>query len=95
MTFLIDFFLGYNQVELDEESRDLTSFMTPFGLIRMTTLPQGATNLVAQFVRITLKVLSNHLCNQAKPFFDDVGIKKPKTIYNNQELAPKIQRYVV
>lgn len=63
MTSLIDFFLGYNQVELDEESRDLTSFMTPFGLIRMTTLPQRATNLVAQFVGITLKVLSNHLCN--------------------------------
>lgn len=44
---LIDFFSGYNQVELDKESRDLTGFMTPLGLMRMTTLPQGATNSIA------------------------------------------------
>ena len=39
ISFLIDFFLGYNQVELDKESRDLTVFMTLLGLMRMTTLP--------------------------------------------------------
>ena len=44
---LIDFFSSYDQVELDEESRDLPGFMTPLGLMRMTTLPQGATNSVA------------------------------------------------
>lgn len=43
---LIDFFSGCDQVELDKESRDLTAFMTPLGLMRMTTLPQGATNSV-------------------------------------------------
>ncbi len=32
---LIDFFSGYDQVELDEESQDLMAFMTPLGLIRM------------------------------------------------------------
>ena len=92
---LIDFFSGYDQVELDEESRDLTGFMTPLGLMRMTTLPQGATNSVAQFVRIALKVLADHLRDRAEPFLDDVGIKGPKTTYNNEELAPGIRRYVV
>lgn len=60
---LIDFFSGYNQVKLNEESRDLSGFMTPLGLMRMTTLPQRAINSVAQFVRIALKVLSDHLRN--------------------------------
>lgn len=37
--------------------------MTPLGLMRMTTLFQGAINLVVQLIRIALKVLSDHLCD--------------------------------
>ena len=91
---LIDFFSGYDQVELGEESRNLTAFMTPLGLMQMTTLAQGATNSVAQFVRIVLKILAPHLRDRAKPFLDDVAIKGPKTTYNNEEVAPGIRRYV-
>jgi|SRR6266536_3268656 len=36
---LIDFFSGYDQIELDEKSRDLTAFYTSIGLLKMTTLP--------------------------------------------------------
>ncbi len=90
---LIDFFSGYDQIELDEESRDLTAFMTPLGFMRMTTLPQGATKSVAQFVRIVLKILDPHLRDWAKLFLDDVGVKGPKTKYNDEELAPRIRRY--
>lgn len=43
---LVDLFSGYDQIELDQGSRDLTGFMTGLGLMRMTTLPQGATNSV-------------------------------------------------
>src|SRR4051794_15602616 len=43
---LIDFFSGYNQLDLDIQSRDLTAFIMPLKLLRMTTLPQEATNLV-------------------------------------------------
>jgi hypothetical protein len=35
---LIDLFSGYDQCSLTEESRDLTAFHTPLGLMRMTTL---------------------------------------------------------
>ena len=87
---LIDFFSGYDQVELDEESRDLIGFMTLFGLMRVTTLPQGATNSVAQFVRIAHKVLADHILNKAEPFLDDIRIKGSKNTFNNQELVPGI-----
>ena len=87
----IDFLSSYDQVELDEESRDLTAFMTPLGLMRMTTLAQGATNSVAQFVRIVLKILAPHLRDRAKLFLDDVGVKGPKITYKNEELAPGIK----
>ena len=35
---LIDFFSGYDQLVLDVRSRDMTAFMTPIGLLRMTTV---------------------------------------------------------
>lgn len=34
----INFFLGYDHVELDKESRDLTVFITHLGLMQMATL---------------------------------------------------------
>lgn len=78
ISFLITFFSGYDQVKLDKESRDLTAFMTLLNLIWMTTLPQSATNSVAQFVWIVLKILAPHLQDQVKHFLDDVRIKGPK-----------------
>ena len=57
--------------------------MTPLGLMRITTLPQKATNSVVQFVRIALKVLADHLRDWAEPFLNNVGIKRSKTIYDN------------
>lgn len=47
ISFLIDFFSDYNHVKLNEESRGLTGFMIPLGLMRMTTLFHETTNLVA------------------------------------------------
>ena len=95
ISFLIDFFSSYDHVELDEESRDLTAFMTLLGLMRMTMLAQGATNLVIQFIKIVLKILALHLRDRAKPFLNDVGVKRPKTIYNNEELALGIRQYMI
>ena len=36
---LIDFFSSYNQIKLDEKSRDLTVFYILIGLLRMIILP--------------------------------------------------------
>ena len=38
---LLDIFSGYDQCILAPESRDITAFMTPFGQLRMTTLPKN------------------------------------------------------
>lgn len=42
-----DLFSGYDQFQLSEGSRDLTTLRTPLGLLRMCTLQQGGTNCVA------------------------------------------------
>ena len=92
---LIDWFSGYDQVPLAAHSRDLTGFFTPLGLLRMTRLPQGATNSVAQFVRVVSKVLEDQIPRRAIPFLDDVGVKGPTTTYNDKELEPGLRQYVV
>ena len=93
---LIDFFAGYDQMELDVQSRDMTAFMTPLGLLRMTTPPMGATNSVAQFVRVMTKILLDHIrSGRAKPFLDDIAVKGPKDNYNNEEVETGIRRFVL
>lgn len=89
-----DFFSGYDQISLHPESRDLTAFETTIGLLRSTTLPQGATNSVAQFQRGVVTLLDDLVPSVARPFVDDVAIRGPKTTYNNEEVSPGLRRYV-
>lgn len=46
---MFDLYVGYNKQKLDELSRDLTTFQTLFGAMRLTTLPMGWTNSVPIF----------------------------------------------
>lgn len=63
--------------------------------MRIITLAQSATNLVAQFIKIVLKILAPYLRDGAKLFLDDIRVKRPKTIYNNKELTSGIRQYVI
>lgn len=81
MTSLVDFLSGYDQVGLAKECRDMTAFMTPIGLLRQTTLPQGATNSVAQVVRVVAKILEDLIPDVCRPFVDDISVKGPKADY--------------
>src|SRR5204863_9086451 len=56
ITSAIDYYSGYYQISLDKTCRDLTTFLTIFGLLRSTRLPQGWTNSVACFQRVMGKV---------------------------------------
>lgn len=90
---LIDWFSGYDQITLDVLSRDITAFQTPLGLLRQTTLPQGATNSVAQFVRISLRILEGVPGN---PYLDDITVDGPKDDYDEKEVPelPGVRRYM-
>ena len=92
---LVDLYSGYDQMLLHFKSRDLTAFFTPLGLLRNTTLPQGATNSVAQFVRIMSLILEDINPEMAKPFVDDVGVKGPYTDYDGEEALPGIRRFIL
>jgi len=93
----LDWFSGYDQLELDKLCRDLTAIMTDLGLLRQCTLLQGATNSVAQFVRVVLEILRDHIPHIAMPFLDDIGVKGPKSRYNDEEAPelPGVRQFVL
>jgi hypothetical protein len=70
-----DLFSGYDQFQLAAESRDLTTMKTPLGLMRMCTLPMGATNSVAHMQNAMHKVLREFIPEKTFPFLDDIPIK--------------------
>ena len=88
-----DLFSGYDQVPLHTASRDLTAFQTPIGLVRQCTLPMGATNSVAVFIRAIMKILGDHFPETA-PFIDDIGVAGPKSDYDQEEIFEGVRRYV-
>jgi hypothetical protein len=92
---LIDLFSEYDQVELNRQSRDLIAFMTSIESLRMTILSMRAINSVAQFVRIVMKILIDHILNVARSFLDDIEIKNSKTKYDNEEVTSDIRRYIL
>ena len=55
---LLDLFSGYDQCALAPESRDVTAFMTPFGLLRMTALPQAVTEISIWALEMILKSMA-------------------------------------
>ena len=61
------------------------AFYTPIGLLRMTTLPQGATNSVAQFVQIVTKILEDIIPKDCLLFLNDIGVKGLTLVYSGEE----------
>src|SRR5438045_4073402 len=95
LTSLFDLFSGYYQVLLDVKSSDLTAFHMPLGLLQQMTLPQGAMNSVAQFVRIVTKILEDLIPHDCMPFLDDVGVKGLTSMYSNTEVLPGVRKFIM
>ena len=68
--FKLDVRHGYHQMELDEESRKLTTMCTKWGNIRYTRVPMGIKNAQDYFDEQMTMMLSH--CERTKPFRDDL-----------------------
>jgi hypothetical protein len=82
---MLDLLVGYDHRTLDVASRDLTSFQSPLGALRNTTLPQGSTNAVAIFHGDVTFILEPEIPNVAKPFLDDTVVMGPRSRYETPE----------
>jgi len=82
---LLDLYVGYDERTLSEVSRDLTTFQTPFGALRLVTLPMGWTNSVPIFHDDVTYILQPEIPEVTIPFIDDVPIKGPASKYRNSD----------
>ena len=90
----MDFFAGFEQVPLAEESQDITAIEKEQGLMRFTVLQQRGTNNVTTFLWIVNKILAR--CRYtSRGFLNDVGEDGPRTKYKNEEAALGVPRYIL
>lgn len=67
-------FSGFDARTIDPRSRDLTSFLTLLGLLRLTAIPQGFTNSPVEFQQCIVFVLDNKIPYVANILIDDLPI---------------------
>jgi hypothetical protein len=98
---MFDLYVGYDERTLAESSRDLTTFQTPFGALRLVTLPMGWTNSVPIFHDDVTAILQPEIPDVTVPYIDDVPVKGPKSRYllpdGSYEMIPEnpgIRRFV-
>lgn len=77
---MMDLFVGYDHRVLDLQSRNLTTFQTPMGAMRLTSLPMGWTNSVQVFQGDVAFILQDEykICSN---FVDDVPVMGPASRY--------------
>lgn len=81
---MFDLFVGFDQRSLATSSRDLTTFQTPLGTFRLTSIPMGYTNsMQIQHGDITF-ILQDEIPHVTVPFVDDIPVKGPTTRYQDQ-----------
>ena len=91
---LVDLFSGYNRHCLAIASCPLTTFVSLTGPLQNCILLQGTTNAVIKFQHCTTHMLREEIPCNGNVFIDDVGLKGPKSRYNNKEIAPGIRRFL-
>ena len=70
---------------LDEKSRDMTTFQTPFGAMRLTKLPMGWTNSVTIFHDDVTEILRPEIPHLCRVYIDDIMVKGPKSRYQLED----------
>ena len=68
----LDLCSGFHQMEIDEEDRHLTSFITPFGLYQWKRMPMGLCNAPGAFQRLMEIVSSGLTYEIVLVYLDDI-----------------------
>jgi hypothetical protein len=90
-----DLYSGYDQFQIAENSRDITTLKTPLGLLRMFTLPQRGTNCLTHMQAGIKKVLQDFIPDITRPFLDDIPIKGClASDRNNKERPNGVREFV-
>ena len=86
---VFDLFWGFDARKVHPACRDLTAFLTPLGLLRITSMPTGYTNSPAEFQQCMVFILQDEIPHTANIFIDDLPIKGPASEYLDENDEPE------
>lgn len=69
---VMDLKSGYYQVEVEEEDKHKTAFVTPIGFWEFNRMPQGVTNAPSTFQRVMEKCVGSMNLKEVLVFLDDL-----------------------
>ena len=70
----LDLAMGYHHVQIAEEDKPKTAFLSRYGLLQYTAMPFGLTNAPATFQRLMERVLAHMNWKDCLVYIDDVLI---------------------
>lgn len=80
---------GYYQVEVEEEDKYKTAFVTPMGFWEFNRMPQGVTNAPSTFQRVMEKCMGTLHLKEVLVFLDDL-IVFSKSLEEHEERLMKV-----
>ena len=86
---VFDLYWGYDARKVNPSSRDLTTFQSPIGPLRITSMPMGYTNSVSEFQACTTYILQDKIPAITNVFIDDIPIKGPASRYKDEKGNPE------
>ena len=78
---MFNLYVRYDERLIAESLRDYMTFQTPYGALRLVTLPMGWTNLVPIFHDNITYILQSEIPHLTIPYIDDVPVKGPASHY--------------
>jgi hypothetical protein len=82
---MLDMYSGFDGRKLDAQSRQMTAFQTPIGLLELSVMPQGAANSPGSFQEDMTFILEDEIPHKVSIFIDDVAVKGERTQYLTKE----------
>jgi len=70
----LDGYSGYNQITVDPQDQEKTTFTCPFGVFTYRKMPFGLCNAPATFQRCMLAIFSDLVENCIEVFMDDFSV---------------------
>ena len=71
----MDAFSGYNQIVMDEENQEKTSFITSRGLFYYKVIPFGLKNARATYQRLMNRIFHDQIGKNVEVYIDDMLVK--------------------
>ena len=71
----MDTFLGYNQIKMNEDDQERTSFVTSQGLFCYKVMPFGLNNAGVMYHRLMNKMFTHQIGRNVQVYIDDMLVK--------------------